>query len=627
MAHDPDAPEKIDAAIESAAAHHRAGRLDEAEKGYRAALIWEPKPPRAAHNLGALLLQRGQADEALQWLQQAVQAEPRAPWWTTYVKALVRADRFADAEQVLNSRAEQSSAASAIEVDLRQRWGYALMRDGHLAAAEAQFLQVIALAPQNPHAFADLGFSELRQGRADDARQSLERALHIAPDNVNALINLGTALRRVGRAEEAEAHYRRALALEPGNQAALLNLQTLRKADTGAEDAVSDADALLRGDALAQVGRLDEALMAYLAAAKADRSAGALAKLAANLSAIGQRAEALKMLDEAVGLEPDAPEPRYGRAFVRLAMGDFAGGWDDYEARWRVASFEAGGSAVQPELRGLIEVHTDPATIPGSHILLIAEQGVGDEIMFASMIPDLAAQAKSILCLCEPRLVRLFSSSFENVTFARSAPRNTERRRLAMGGLGRLYRNKRSDFPGTPYLAPSDEVRERWAARLGRPEGLRIGLSWRGGLRQTRMRQRSLSLTQLTPVLDLPGCEYVSLQYGDAREEVAAANAGLASPIQLFPPDEIDDFEELAGLIANLDVVVSVQTAVVHLSGALGIRCLTMVPHHAEWRYGAEGPSIPWYGSVRLFRQPAPGAWEPVIDAVREALTSRLGAY
>ena len=189
-----------------------------------------------------------------------------------------------------------------------------------------------------------------------------------------------------------------------------------------------------------------------------------------------------------------------------------------------------------------------------------------------------------------------------------------------MGSLGHAFRQRLEDFPGTPYLRPRAEVAERWAARLGPPpKGLRIGVSWRGGTPGTGASQRSLTLVDLAPVLNLPGCQIVSLQYGDHRAEIEAASAALGRDIIVFPPGEIDDFEELAGLIANLDVVVSVQTSVVHLTGALGTDCLAMVPYNPIWRYTAHASVMPWYRSVRLLRQARPNAWEPVVQDVAES--------
>ena len=195
---------------------------------------------------------------------------------------------------------------------------------------------------------------------------------------------------------------------------------------------------------------------------------------------------------------------------------------------------------------------------------------------------------------------------------------------IGLGSLGRLYRNKLSDFPGQPYLRPTPAARRQWARRLGpKTTGLRIGLSWRGGLQTSGSIVRSIPLHQLEPLLALPGCEIVSLQYGDVRAEVEAVNARLARPITLFPPNGIDDFDDLAALALELDAVVSVQTAAVHLSGALGAACIALLPHAPEWRYGASGGTMPWYGSVRLVRQAEPGEWGPVIGNVLRRLAGR----
>jgi hypothetical protein len=265
--------------------------------------------------------------------------------------------------------------------------------------------------------------------------------------------------------------------------------------------------------------------------------------------------------------------------------------------------------------------------LSGQRILVVSEQGVGDVVMFASLLPDLLAAGATVTCVCDPRLIGLFSSSFPDIRFldpAASGLRRSEIDKVMdFGELARLCRSRREDFPGRPYLAPGASVQARWKATLGpRPSGLRIGLSWRGGVQGVL--PRSVPLDQLAPILDLPDCEFVSLQYGEVEGEVAAASARLGRSIRVFPKAQIDDFEDLAGLLMTLDVVVSVQTAIVHLAGAIGKDCLTLLPYFPEWRYTAAASTMPWYSSVKLHRQAAPGAWEPVVREVAEHLKSRL---
>jgi hypothetical protein len=283
---------------------------------------------------------------------------------------------------------------------------------------------------------------------------------------------------------------------------------------------------------------------------------------------------------------------------------------------------------VSPQVRDRLDLLLGVEDLRGQRVLLVPEQGVGDEVMFASMIPDLAAVAASVACVCDPRLVGLFANSFPGVRFFDPARANLRPsdfdKVVAMGSLGHVFRNRLEDFPGAPFLRPRAEVAERWAARLGpRPRSLRIGVSWRGGTPRTGASQRSLTLADLASVLSLPDCQIVSLQYGDPRAEVEAASTQLGRDITVFPPAEIDDFEELAGLIVNLDVIVSVQTSVVHLTGALGTDCLAMVPYNPIWRYTAHASVMPWYRSVRILRQAKPNAWEPVVQDVAEILKAR----
>lgn len=443
-----------------------------------------------------------------------------------------------------------------------------------------------------------------------------------------------------GRPAAAEAFYRQALALAPTDPIIIWNLGVLLAEAERHDDALATADQALRqaadhpealmvrGNALTGLARYGEAVDAYRAAAAHPRTAyDALTRLGGALAAQGDYDMALEALDRAVALKPGEALALFRRAVVRLQLRDFARGFADYEARWRIPTFVAqSGGEVSPALAARLPADAAQADPAGRRVLLLGEQGVGDQMMFASVIPDLAAVAASVTCVCNARLVRLFQASFPGVTF--TGPLDARIRAgdvdviLALGSLGRRFRPDEAAFPGRPYLRPRPEVRATWAARLGpKPAGLRIGLSWRGGTTRTRTGQRSLSLARLAPILELADCEFVNLQYGDTAAELAGHPA-----VRCFPAADTDDFEDLAGLVAEMDVVVSVQTALVHLSGGLGVACHTLVPHNPEWRYAAQGAAMPWYRSVRLHRQPAPGAWDPPILEVAAALNARLAA-
>ena len=634
-----------EAAIEAALEHHRAGRLSEAEPLYFAILQADPQHVRASRNLGIILLQRRAIAEALPLLAFATSADPEVPQgWAAYIQALVLAKRFETAEALLERVTNLGPLKTKLALHLHQDWCAALYEGGQLEGAEAQFQRAQALAMNDVDATAALGLDQLKLGRLTAAEACLARVLQQAPDHFDAVVNMGSALQAQSRNAEAEAHYRRALELKPGNRTAIRNLcillngmQRYEEAQACAEEALareSSIEGLMaQGDALYGLQRFEAARESYAAvAALPGGSYEGLIKVGAALVGLKRYDEALAAMDAAVLERPAEPLARYRRAMTRLLRHDFAGGWSDFEARWGAEGFIAWSSGlVSTQLRRHFDPGLRSEDLVGKRILLVGEQGVGDQVMFASMIPDLASLAAELTCVCDPRLIRLFSASFEGVTFL--DPRTAKPALsaydhvIAMGSLGRLFRNQLSDFPGVAYLRPSPAVRAHWVQRLGATAaGPRIGLSWRGGSPRTGQKQRSVTLGQLSPVLDLPDCTFTSLQYGDPRVEVETENSERGRNIQVFAPEEIADFEDLAGLVEALDVVVSVQTTLVHLAGALGKPCLALVPSHPEWRYAAQGSDMPWYPSVEIFRQSEPWKWDSVIEEVATALQGRLSA-
>jgi Flp pilus assembly protein TadD len=470
------------------------------------------------------------------------------------------------------------------------------------------------------------------------AANTFRRILLKEPRRLDALVGLGCELRRLGKADEAETYLKKALRVRADEPTALRTLGGLLQLQGRYGEAIAIADAALavrpdcaeawltRGDSLANSGRQDLAVEAY-ARTLGDPNIGfdALLRLGKMHRVLGRTDEARAALDQALRLDPDSALPVYERALMELETGNFAAGWRDYEARWRSERYADTWGYVPREMIPALKTAPSSLDLAGKRVLLMGEQGIGDQVMFASQIPDLARVAASVVCVCEPRLIRLFAASFPGVTFLDPKTAQVDGDAvdllMAMGSLGSAFRQSGDDFPGTAFLRPREPVRARWAERLGAPRRrMRVGLSWRGGTPQTGRQNRSIPLADLAPILDLPDCEFVSLQYGDVGEEIAAVNAGRADPIQAFAPDDFSDFEEMAGLIDGLDGVVSVQNAAVHLSGAIGKRCLTLVPHNPEWRYLRSGERMPWYGSVRLLRQTTPGDWGPVVAQAAAAL-------
>jgi Tfp pilus assembly protein PilF len=453
-----------------------------------------------------------------------------------------------------------------------------------------------------------LGLSLLQQGKIEAAERQLDRALRFAPrDSENPNVaeannNHGLALSRLRRFDEALARFEQALLIRPDHVDALSN----------------------RAAALQELYRPDEALDAYDAVlAVQPRFAAACNNRGKTLGDLGRYEEALASFTQAIALEPDYADAFYNRGLVHLLLTDFARGWEDCEHRLRTADY-----------RGLARFvfAAKPEAIRDKRVLVLAEQGIGDEILFASMIPDLARNAKSVTLECDPRLIGLFGRSFPGVdVIPRQVPHAWNEAdfdcTLCMGSLGRLYRSNIGDFPhGDAYLAADADIAAYWRARLAQHGGgLKIGISWKGGTAKTRAHMRSIPLQHWGPLFANAKATFVSLQYGDVREEVWAAQDRLAQPIVTFEPSEISDFDQLAGLVSSLDLIVTVQTALVHLAGAVGKDCRVMVPSIPEWGYGVRGEHMPWYSSVTLFRQERQGEWAATLGRVAASLPASDG--
>lgn len=590
--------------LRDAEALRNLGRFSESQARYEAALKEAPGDVRALAGLGLLALQTDRPDLAVERLSQAI-------------------------------------AAGADSSHLRNALGIALRRMGRQEEAVAAYDQAIALNPDYAEGHGNRGNALLDLKRAAEALDSFDRALALRGDSPRFHCNRGLALLALEQFQAALDSFDAALSIAAddvsahlGRSNALIGLDRLDEALTALDQTLRlqprHAKALHnRGLIQCLTHQYGAALISFEAAlALSPDDPESLTGRGEALRRMGQLEAATASFDTALALRPDLPDALFNRALVRLTQGRFAESWDDYENRWRTTAFLKGSAGcMTTELMTRRTERLGRADLIGRRVLVVAEQGVGDVLMFASMLPELIADAGSVALICERRLHRLFAISFPGLTLIAplgpsSAPIDYDFV-LPIGSLTGLYRRRREDFSGRPYLTASVETRDRWTRALGpRTTPLRIGISWKGGLPSTGQSLRSMTLEDLRPILESPRCEVVNLQYGDPRPEIAAINATLSRPIRVFEPEAIADFEDLAALVQELDLIVSVQTAVVHLAGALGRPTLAMVPPVAEWRYGASGPHMPWYTSVELFRQPIGRSWGSVVEQVAARLAA-----
>jgi Flp pilus assembly protein TadD len=497
-------------------------------------------------------------------------------------------------------------------LDARPDWadghfllGEILRTQGLLEEASDSYVLATCFRPDLQPAYLQLGRIAFDRGRLGEARELLEKALGLNGSDPVAHNVMGSVLVGLERVSEAVEHFRRAVALKPDYADAHGNLgyvlfRDLAQFDEGAR----------------HIG---------IALELAPDHEAALCNWSMVLQQRGAFIEALALCDRLLAANPAIHEVRLNRALIRLTLGRFREGWQDYEARKQARGFEH---------RVLPWPEWDGAPLTGKTIYLASEQGLGDEIMFASCVPDVMATAGGCVIECAPKLEKLFRRSFAPALIVprqagepvRAAlPQNIDVQSLT-GSLPRHFRNSVADFPQRPAYLTADPARVvDWRRRLEAiPGRLKVGISWRGGAKLTRDGLRSIALEHWLPILGIKDVAFFSLQYTECDAELAGIKASHGIDVVHWS-EAIDDYDETAALVSALDLIISVQTALVHLAGALGRPVWAMVPTVPEWRYQSSGDRMPWYPSARLYRQEAPGGWRATISAVARDLDMLQG--
>jgi tetratricopeptide (TPR) repeat protein len=574
--------------------------------------------------------------------------------------AAVQSGEVAAGAELIERATRIDPHAAAAHVNLAM----ALSALGRHEAALASAGRALALNGADPDAHTNCGNALLALGRPTEALAAYEQALAARPSDPQAHYNRANALRDFGRAVEAISAYDGALALAPSYMEALANRGALLVSLNRLDEALATFDAataahptagmhLSRGLVLAKLNRLEDALASFDAALALDpRSAEAHSRRAAALNDLARTTEALAAADRAIELEPDlsdahnsrgialydlqrldealasydravalkpeGAEAHLNRALARLKDGDLAAGFAEYPWRWRVrdaASYRP--SVACPEWQG--------ERLEGRRLLIFAEQGFGDSLQFVRYVPPVAALGAQVTLLVDAPLARLFRASLPGVEVVDRLPRDAAYDlQVAMLCLPRILGTTLETIPaGAPYLTVDRDSSATFARRLADLPGRKVGLVWAGASRRHSPMlaaidaRRSLRLDQLAPLAAVPGVQFVSLQIGEPAAQAADPPAGLRL---VDCTAGLSDFADTAALVANLDLVITVDTAVAHLAGALGRPVWILSRYDGCWRWLADRDDSPWYPTARLFRQAAPGAWRRAIAAVATAL-------
>jgi tetratricopeptide (TPR) repeat protein len=599
------------------------GRLAEAGASYAQALALDPNMAEIHLNLGLLLQTQGKLNEAVAEYEAAVALNPA----------------LAEAHSNL---------------------GNGLQSQGHLEPAIAHYEEALKLKPAFVEAWYNLGNALLAQEKLDEAAASYQRALSLNPLLAEAHCNLGNVLKGQQKPDEAVAHYQRALELKPGYAEAHYNLANVLSVQGKMREAVAQYELALLFDpqcakahnnlgnvfrsieepekavvhyrqvpdadpeftdaynnlglALLSLGRHEEAIesIARTLALK-PHLAEAHCNLGAVLHAQNRISEATASYQKALDLNPDLAKARINLGMVQLLCGDFANGWKNYELRWSDAPLHS-RDFVQPQWQG------EP--LDGRRILLHAEQGLGDTLQFLRYVPMVQAAGGTVILEVQDRL-RTLAAELPGVAevVPTGAPLPAFDCHCPLLSLPFAFGTTLESIPASfPYLKVPQAAATK-AANFPWPEdGLRIGILWAGNpvFPNDSYRFRSAPLDVFRPLLEVEGVHLFSLQFGEHAAELSESPEFARRVVDLSPL--VEDMADTAAQIAQLDLVIMVDTSVSHLAGALGVPVWVLTPFTPDWRWLLEGQVTPWYPSMRLFRQPQPGDWASVVEAMRTEL-------
>ena len=513
---------------------------------------------------------------------------------------------------------------TAASVDETLRRGIASFRDEDWRAALVCFDAVVRLRPHRNDVHNHRARTYERLGQLDDALECLDRALVIDPGNLADLRNRGILLRKLGRRSEALASYEALLAIEPGDVDSLVKRGLVLNELERREEALASIDqaARIRRDDLtvmnARVIVLDNLCRYQEALLEVDRMLAidpthtdAINNSGMLLARLGCFAEALRCYDRSLALQPGQPQARYNRSLIRLALGDWIRGFEEFEGRWETESLRRGRLPTPAPL------WLGDADLAGKTLLLYHEQGYGDTLQAVRYIPLLAERGARVL-LVVPEPLRKLLETLQGVAKVISPGEGEfpHHYQCPLMSLPRAFRTTPDTVPApVSYLRADPTQVARWGEALGPRTKPRIGLVW-GGRRYAPINYpRDIPLEQLQPLLDLDA-QIVSLQ-----QETTAGDRELLTRLPQVRQfgESLRDFADTAALIENLDLVIAADTAVAHLAGALGKPVWLLNRYSSCWRWLQRGPESPWYPTMRQFRQRRVGDWVPVVTAVRAA--------
>jgi tetratricopeptide (TPR) repeat protein len=619
--------EVLSLAMQTGMELHQRGLLAEAERIYTEVLALDAVRIDALHLLAVLKRSQGDPLEAIALLGRALRTAPTAvEVLSDRAGMLVDFGRYDEALQ-------DCERLVVIKPDHAAGWinrATALQCLGRLDESLKSFDKAVMLKPDSIVAWTNRGNTLQQLGRLDDAVASYDKALAVDDGHATIWINRGVLLQQLDRHDEAVASFDKAMALDAANlqNAGLWNSRGTALHLAGRYDeAIGSYDRALgvnpddpdawsnRGNTLRALGRLDDALACHeRALAFHPGHVNALSNRAGTLFDLGRFDEALAAYERALALAPDHADATANAGILRLLMGDFRRGWPQYEWRWRFTGMKPDPlRQAAPQWRG--------EAIAGKTILLYAEQGLGDTIQFLRYVPMVANTGARVVVGVQSALKEIARQVAPGATVLGTGEATPQfDLQCSLLSLPLAFATELDTVPReVPYVhAPADRVAD-WQRRLPAGGAKRVGLVWAGNAAHKNDRNRSIDLARLAPLFDVADAAFLSLQR-DLRPGDAAILNAHANVTHLGC--QLADFVDTAAAVACLDVVITADTSMAHLAGAMGKPVWILLPFSPDWRWLLNRADSPWYPTAKLFRQPSLGDWDSVVAQVRTELAA-----
>jgi tetratricopeptide (TPR) repeat protein len=565
------------------------GNLGEAIEAYKKALSLKPDYAAPYYNMGNALKQQGNIDEAIEAYKKALSLKPN------YAEAYNNMGSALNEQNNLDEAIKAYKKALSLKPNYAEAYnnmGNAFKKQNSPDKAIEAYKKALSLKPDYAEAYNNFGIIVQDQGKLNEAIEAYKKALSLKPDYAEAYFNMGDTLRVQGKLNEAIEAYKKVLLLKPDYAEAYYNI----------------------GLTLYNKGKLDEAIEAYNNALSLRPD---YTEVYNNIGLVlddkGKLDDAIETYAKVLSLKPNHIDANWNQSLALLSKREFGRGWAQYEKRWERSNY--------------IDVHfqsTKPRWEPnrGGSVLVWLEQGLGDLIMFSSIIPELYKQSKKLIVQTDDRLIPLFIRSFPSdiiyYGIEEKIPEDEYDYHIPIGSLPLYFRTDLQSFKknnGAYLKANNIRVENLKSKLLSDGSNKLIGISWHSTNQLRGAQNRGITLKQLTPILQLPKTKLISLQYGDVKKDIDDLFTDFGIKVhQITEINNMKDIDDLASLITACDSIISIDNSTIHLAGALGKKSKLLLPYSCDWRWGRGLSTSYWYNSVELYHQTEIGNWDQVLS-------------